>query len=264
MRLATFLTPEGPAPHAGEVRGDRIVAFGSGSVLDRLASGDLTPGRRQGVRARRRHPARARPAPARDLRHRPQLRRPRRRDRQGPARAADGVHEAAELERVRRTAPSRCPAAAAKRLDYEAELVVVIGAGNRIAGYAVADDLSARDLQGRETQWTRAKGFDASCPWGPWITTADEVADAEALRIGSTRQRRGAPGLEHLRPRLRPAGARRLHRRDDHARARRPHPHRHPGGRRPVDGPAAVPRPGDVVRCEVEGLGAIEHTIACG
>ena len=43
MRLATFLTPEGPAPHAGEVRGDRIVAFGTGSVLDRLASGDTTP-----------------------------------------------------------------------------------------------------------------------------------------------------------------------------------------------------------------------------
>ena len=77
------------------------------------------------------------------------------------------------------------PAAAGNRLDYEAELVVVIGAGGDIAGYAVADDLSARDLQKRETQWTRAKGFDGSCPWGPWITTADEVADAQALRIGS-------------------------------------------------------------------------------
>src|SRR5215210_2980232 len=43
MRLATFLTPEGPAPHAGEVLGDRVVAFGTGSVLDRLASGDLGP-----------------------------------------------------------------------------------------------------------------------------------------------------------------------------------------------------------------------------
>ena len=78
------------------------------------------------------------------------------------------------------------PAAAGHRLDYEVELVVVIGSGGQIAGYAVADDLSARDLQGRESQWTRAKGFDSSCPWGPWITTADEVADPQALRIGST------------------------------------------------------------------------------
>ena len=77
------------------------------------------------------------------------------------------------------------PAAAGKRLDYEVELVLVLGAENRIAGYAVANDLSARDLQGRETQWARAKGFDSSCPWGPWITTADEVADPEALRLSS-------------------------------------------------------------------------------
>ena len=81
--------------------------------------------------------------------------------------------------------PVEVPAAAGHRLDYEAELVVVCGGGTAIAGYAVADDLSARDLQKRETQWTRAKGFDGSCPWGPWITTADEVPDAQALRIGS-------------------------------------------------------------------------------
>jgi 2-keto-4-pentenoate hydratase/2-oxohepta-3-ene-1,7-dioic acid hydratase in catechol pathway len=78
--------------------------------------------------------------------------------------------------------PIHCPAVV-KRLDYEGELAVVMGAGGRIAGYAVADDVSARDLQGREPQWTRAKGFDTSCPWGPWITTADEVLDAQALRL---------------------------------------------------------------------------------
>ncbi len=64
-----------------------------------------------------------------------------------------------------------------RRLDYEGELAVVIGAGGRVAGYAVADDLSARDLQKREPQWTRAKGADGFCPYGPWITTADEVED---------------------------------------------------------------------------------------
>jgi 2-keto-4-pentenoate hydratase/2-oxohepta-3-ene-1,7-dioic acid hydratase in catechol pathway len=47
----------------------------------------------------------------------------------------------------------------------------------------VCDDVSARDLQGREPQWTRAKGFDTSCPYGPWITTADEVPDPGDLRL---------------------------------------------------------------------------------
>ena len=55
--------------------------------------------------------------------------------------------------------------------------------GGEIAGYAVADDLSARDLQKREPQWTRAKGFDGSCPFGPWITTADEVAEPGDLAL---------------------------------------------------------------------------------
>ena len=43
----------------------------------------------------------------------------------------------------------------------------MIGAGGEIAGYGVADDVSARDLQRREPQWTRAKGADTFCPWGP-------------------------------------------------------------------------------------------------
>ena len=47
----------------------------------------------------------------------------------------------------------------------------------------VADDVSGRDLQGREPQWTRAKGADTFCPYGPWITTADEVPDPENLRL---------------------------------------------------------------------------------
>jgi 2-keto-4-pentenoate hydratase/2-oxohepta-3-ene-1,7-dioic acid hydratase in catechol pathway len=76
----------------------------------------------------------------------------------------------------------RCPDVV-RRLDYEGELAVVMGAGGRIAGYAVANDVSARDLQRREPQWTRAKGADGFCPWGPWITTADEVPDPLDLRL---------------------------------------------------------------------------------
>ena len=58
-----------------------------------------------------------------------------------------------------------------------------MGAGGRVAGYAVCDDVTARDLQKSESQWTRAKGFDTACPYGPWITTVDEVPAPENLRL---------------------------------------------------------------------------------
>jgi 2-keto-4-pentenoate hydratase/2-oxohepta-3-ene-1,7-dioic acid hydratase in catechol pathway len=70
-----------------------------------------------------------------------------------------------------------------RRLDYEGELVIVMGPNGQIAGYCIADDVTARDLQGREPQWTRAKGADTFCPFGPWITTADEVGDPGDLRL---------------------------------------------------------------------------------
>jgi 2-keto-4-pentenoate hydratase/2-oxohepta-3-ene-1,7-dioic acid hydratase in catechol pathway len=70
-----------------------------------------------------------------------------------------------------------------RRLDYEGELVIVMGPDGTIAGYCIADDVTARDLQGREPQWTRAKGADTFCPFGPWITTAGEVPDPGDLRL---------------------------------------------------------------------------------
>jgi 2-keto-4-pentenoate hydratase/2-oxohepta-3-ene-1,7-dioic acid hydratase in catechol pathway len=70
-----------------------------------------------------------------------------------------------------------------RRLDYEGELTIVMGSHGEIAGYCIADDVTARDLQGREAQWTRAKGADTFCPFGPWITTADEVPDPGNLRL---------------------------------------------------------------------------------
>jgi acylpyruvate hydrolase len=78
--------------------------------------------------------------------------------------------------------PIRCPEVV-RRLDYEGELTIVIGAGGRVGGYCVADDVTARDLQGREPQWTRAKGADTFCPYGPWITTADEIPDPGKLGL---------------------------------------------------------------------------------
>ncbi|AXV40030.1 fumarylacetoacetate hydrolase family protein [Methanobacterium sp. BAmetb5] len=67
------------------------------------------------------------------------------------------------------------------QLDYEAELAVVIGretrfatkndARDHIAGYTILNDVTARDLQRKDGQWTRAKSFDTFCPIGPWIET---------------------------------------------------------------------------------------------
>jgi acylpyruvate hydrolase len=72
---------------------------------------------------------------------------------------------------------------ATTELDYEGELAIVIGAGGKVAGYCVADDISARDLQNEEKLWVRGKGADTFCPFGPWITTADEIPDPESLQL---------------------------------------------------------------------------------
>jgi acylpyruvate hydrolase len=183
MKLATFTTAEDDTPRAGEVRGESVVAFDDGStVLDRLRSGDRSPA-------------------------------------SGPEHALAGVTLLAphvpraifcigwnyrlHIEETGRELPEfpvlflKLPTSAAppngtvvcpkvvRRLDYEVELTAVMGPDREIAGYTVADDVSARDLQKREPQWTRAKGADTFCPFGPWVTTADEVPDPENLRLRS-------------------------------------------------------------------------------
>jgi 2-keto-4-pentenoate hydratase/2-oxohepta-3-ene-1,7-dioic acid hydratase in catechol pathway len=80
----------------------------------------------------------------------------------------------------------------AKEVDWEAELGVVIGrraqcvplaeALDHVAGYCCANEVSARDIQFADGQWTRGKSFDTFCPVGP-ITTAEEVPDPQALGI---------------------------------------------------------------------------------
>lgn len=80
--------------------------------------------------------------------------------------------------------------ALSKQVEHEAELAVVIGApgarradraaaARAVFGYTCANDVTARDLQRADGQWTRAKGFDSFCPIGPWITTGLDVADLE-------------------------------------------------------------------------------------
>ena len=79
-----------------------------------------------------------------------------------------------------------------QRLDYEGELGVVIGRGGRniktseaaghILGYTPVNDVTARDLQRKDGQWTRGKGFDTFCPVGPYVVPADE-ADTSRMRV---------------------------------------------------------------------------------
>jgi 2-keto-4-pentenoate hydratase/2-oxohepta-3-ene-1,7-dioic acid hydratase in catechol pathway len=80
-----------------------------------------------------------------------------------------------------------------KKVDFEAELAVIIGktirdctedvAFDAVFGYTCANDVSARDLQFGDGQWVRGKSLDTFCPLGPWLVTADEVHDPHDLSI---------------------------------------------------------------------------------
>jgi 2-keto-4-pentenoate hydratase/2-oxohepta-3-ene-1,7-dioic acid hydratase in catechol pathway len=263
MRLATFVPRGAGAPVGGELRDGRVVAFGSGeSVLDRLASGDLTGARGESWALDEVQLLAPVPRPAAIL---------------GiglnyATHAAETGREPPEQPMVFTKLPAssaapagpvRCPPVV-RRLDYEGELAVVMGSGGRIAGYAVADDVSARDLQRREPQWTRAKGADTFCPWGPWVTTADEVADPGRLRVRTwvneeLRQDGNTSdlifGVEELVAfvsetcTLEPGdliltGT--------------------PSGVGMAMDPPQFLGPGDTVRIEIEGLGTIEHAVVAG
>jgi len=105
----------------------------------------------------------------------------------------------------------RYPAGLTERVEAEGELAVVIGrlcrqvppsqAATVVLGYACATDITARDLQERDGQWARAKGFDTFCPLGPWIETsavADEVTtsvNGEAQHGRTARPGRDVPAL---------------------------------------------------------------------
>jgi len=154
-------------------------------------------------------------------------------------------------------------------VDYEVELVVVIGkAGRHIAkadapghvfGYCVGNDVTERLWQHRTAQWSLGKSFDTHAPIGPWITTSDEVGDVHALDLrclvnGQTRQASNTRHLvfdvfdqiEHL------SQAMTLEAGDLIFTGT-------PGGVGAAMDPRQFLEPGDVVRCEIEGLGSIEN-----
>jgi acylpyruvate hydrolase len=261
VKLATFVPHGSDTVLAGAVEGHHVTAFTDGTtVLDRLASGDTTP-------------ARGESWPLADVRLLAPVERPRAIFGIGlnyAEHAREGGQEPPEQPIVFQKVPSasappdgpvRLPAAV-RRLDYEGELVVVMGAGGRVAGFAIADDVSARDLQGREPQWTRAKGADTFCPWGPWVTTVDEVEDPHVLQLrtwvnGELRQDSRTSdlifGVEAIVAFLRETCT------------------LEPGDLILTGTPSGVgmaldpPRflePGDVIRIEIEQLGWIEHAVA--
>lgn len=100
------------------------------------------------------------------------------------------------------------------RVDYEGELAVVIGrpvkdvqaakAGEAILGYTIANDVTARDQQQIDGQWTRAKGYDTFCPLGPWIETELDPSDLELTTTvdGNVKQRSNTALMLHTVPEI--------------------------------------------------------------
>ncbi|MGE8154025.1 fumarylacetoacetate hydrolase family protein [Pseudomonas vancouverensis] len=160
---------------------------------------------------------------------------------------------------------------AVERLDYEAEMGVVIGKGGRriseadalshIAGYFVANDVSARDWQAKSPTWTLGKSFDTHGPIGPWIVTADEIANPQELTISLSvnGQRRQHSSTELMTYSV----ARQIAYLSEVMTLE-------PGDILITGTPAGVGiamdpptylQVGDVVRVEIEGIGHIENTI---
>ena len=157
---------------------------------------------------------------------------------------------------------------ASSKIDYEVELVAIIGKPGRhisredapkhVFGYCVGNDVSVRDWQRLTPQWTLAKSFDTHGPIGPWITTADEIGDPHRLDItcrvnGDVRQSSNTRHLifdvwaqiEYL------SKAMTLQPGDVIFTGT-------PGGVGAMAQPPVFLTPGDRVRCEIGELGAIE------
>jgi ureidoglycolate lyase len=168
--------------------------------------------------------------------------------------------------------PIDLPAVPTSHVDYEAELVAIIGSGGRdigrnkaasaVFGYCVGNDATERAWQHATPQWVIGKSFDTHAPFGPWITTADEVGDPHSLDIrclvnGAVRQNSNTRHLvfniwdqiAHL------STAMTLEPGDVIYTGT-------PGGVGAAMKPMQFLQEGDVVRVEIEGLGAIENRCA--
>lgn len=160
------------------------------------------------------------------------------------------------------------PGEVSQQIDYESELAVVIGIGGRnisranamdhIYGYTIVNDVTARDVQMRHQQWDLGKSFDTFCPMGPWIVTADEL-DGTCTRVrgwvnGELRQDGQTRDLIFDIPTLIETCSRGIT--------------LYPGDVIATGTPAGVGmglnppqylKTGDIVRIEIDGIGAIEN-----
>ncbi|MEM7570545.1 MAG: fumarylacetoacetate hydrolase family protein [Pseudomonadota bacterium] len=155
-------------------------------------------------------------------------------------------------------------------VDYEVELVAVIGlrtkgvsaddALSAVFGYMVGNDVSARDWQRRTSQYVIGKSFDGHAPIGPWITTAEDVADPQALSIGcsingETRQAgHTSDMIFSIADQIAELSQVMTLEPGDLIFSGTPS-----GVGAGMDPPQAL-KDGDVVRCEIEGLGVLEAT----
>jgi 2-keto-4-pentenoate hydratase/2-oxohepta-3-ene-1,7-dioic acid hydratase in catechol pathway len=280
MRLARFAHPSADAPLHGEVRGEEVVAFADGTtVLDRLRTGErspatgaayalgevelLMPYEPSGLFGVGRNYAAHAAELGNDVPTTPIVF-------VMPPAAATGP-----------SGPVRRPTVTAQ-LDYEVELAIVAGrlpdGTIGAAGYCVADDVSARDLQASEDQWARAKGADTFVPFGPWITTADEVVGADGAAAGETpilRLRSWVDGeprqdattadlVVGVRALLDHIGATTTLRPGDLILTGTPDGVGKATPRPDGSGTGVYLQPGNVVRMEIDGLGVIEHRVEAG
>ena len=159
-----------------------------------------------------------------------------------------------------------------EKLDYEVELGAVIGrrakgareedALAHVFGYVIANDVSARDWQFHTPTFTMGKSFDTHGPIGPWIVTADEIPDPQALELrayvnGELRQRNTTAAMIHglAKQIAYLSTAFTLEPGDLIATGT-------PEGVGVGMDPQVFLKAGDVVRCEVDGIGAIENRVA--
>ena len=159
-----------------------------------------------------------------------------------------------------------------EKLDYEVELVAVIGAPAKgvseadapahVFGYTVGNDVSARDWQFHTPTFTMGKSFDTHGPIGPWIVTADELGDPHALDLkcfvnGELRQSSNTGGMiNDLWAQIAYLSTAFTLETGDLLATGTPE-----GVGVGMD-PQVFLQPGDVVRCEIDGIGAIENRVA--
>lgn len=157
-------------------------------------------------------------------------------------------------------------------IDYEVELGVIIGKAGRdipsdramdhVFGYTILNDISARDIQRRHGgQYFKGKGLDGSCPMGPWIVTADDIADPHNLGIrcsvnGETRQDGNTQNMVFDIPTLIASLSEGLTLEPGDIIATGT-----PSGVGYAMDPPRYLRDGDTVTCEVDGLGTLSNVI---